>query len=115
MGLAAVRALADAVGLRRAPRIERAGHRAVGERQDTGGEKGGVDRARLADGQRADGDAPGIWTIDSRLSSPLSACDSIGTPSTGSGVSAATMPGRWAAPPAPAMTTLRPRARAPSA
>jgi hypothetical protein len=32
-----------------------------------------------------------------------------GTPITGSGVRAATMPGRCAAPPAPAMITLRPR------
>ena len=51
----------------------------------------------------------GIWTIDSRLSMPLSAFDSTGTPNTGSGVIAAVMPGRCAAPPAPAMITLRPR------
>ena len=36
----------------------------------------------------------GICTIDSRLSIPLSAWDSTGTPSTGSGVQAAHMPGR---------------------
>mmetsp|Transcript_3420 Transcript_3420/g.13818 ORF Transcript_3420/g.13818 Transcript_3420/m.13818 type:complete len:268 (+) Transcript_3420:190-993(+) len=35
-----------------------------------------------------------------------------GTPITGSGVMAATMPGRWAAPPAPAMMQRRPRAAA---
>ena len=35
---------------------------------------------------------------------------STGTPSTGSRVIDAAMPGRWAAPPAPAMITLRPRA-----
>jgi len=40
---------------------------------------------------------------------PESALDSTGTPSTGSGVIDAHMPGRWAAPPAPAITTLRPR------
>src|SRR6185437_11952731 len=61
------------------------------------------------------GTPPGICTMESRLSMPLSAALSIGTPSTGSGVSDATMPGRWAAPPAPTMITLRPRWRAPSA
>src|SRR5690606_34572124 len=49
------------------------------------------------------GTPPGICTIESRLSSPLSAALSTGTPKTGSVVSAATIPGRWAAPPAPAM------------
>ncbi len=51
----------------------------------------------------------GIWTMESRLSMPLSAWDSTGTPSTGSAVMDAAMPGRWAAPPAPAMITRRPR------
>lgn len=32
-----------------------------------------------------------------------------GTPMTGSGVTEASMPGRWAAPPAPAMIALSPR------
>src|SRR5207249_9423570 len=63
----------------------------------------------------ATGTPAGIWTIDSRLSSPFRACDSTGTPSTGSGVSEASIPGRWAAPPAPAMIALRPRWRAVSA
>src|SRR3954466_2301639 len=58
---------------------------------------------------------PGIWTIDSRLSIPLREWLSIGTPKTGSGVMAAAMPGRWAAPPAPAMITFRPRSLAPDA
>ena len=35
--------------------------------------------------------------------------DLIGTPITGSGVSAAITPGRWAAPPAPAIITFTPR------
>jgi len=39
----------------------------------------------------------------------LSARLCTGTPKTGSGVSAAAMPGRCAAPPAPAMITLSPR------
>src|SRR3989344_1355583 len=57
----------------------------------------------------ATGMPPGICTIERSESNPLRALDSIGTPSTGSGVSAATMPGRCAAPPAPAMMLLRPR------
>ena len=40
---------------------------------------------------------------------PFSAWVSIGTPSTGSGVIDAVIPGRCAAPPAPAMTILSPR------
>ena len=59
------------------------------------------------------GTPAGICTIDSRLSIPLRLCDSTGTPSTGSGVQAAHMPGRCAAPPAPAMITFSPRSRAP--
>ena len=46
---------------------------------------------------------------------PDIALDSTGTPSTGSVVIAAVMPGRWAAPPAPAMMTLWPAALAPRA
>ena len=47
----------------------------------------------------------GICTIDNRLSCPDRALDSTGTPNTGRWVIAAAMPGRWAAPPAPAITT----------
>lgn len=54
----------------------------------------------------------GICTMDSRESFPDSALDFTGTPTTGSGVKAATMPGRCAAPPAPAMMTLMPRSAA---
>ena len=46
------------------------------------------------------GTPPGICTMDNRLSSPCNARLATGTPSTGSGVRAATMPGRCAAPPA---------------
>ena len=63
----------------------------------------------------ATGTPPGIWTMDSRLSRPLRALDWTGTPSTGSSVIEAAMPGRWAAPPAPAMMTLNPAAWAPEA
>ena len=58
------------------------------------------------------GTPPGIWTMERRLSRPESARLSTGTPRTGRVVSAETIPGRWAAPPAPAMITFRPRAAA---
>src|SRR5690606_13278804 len=61
------------------------------------------------------GTPAGICTMESNESWPDNAFDSTGTPNTGSGVSAAAMPGRWAAPPAPAITTLKPRSRAPVA
>jgi hypothetical protein len=55
---------------------------------------------------------PGIWTIDSSESIPFRAWLSTGTPSTGSRVYAATIPGRCAAPPAPATITSKPRSSA---
>jgi len=54
----------------------------------------------------------GIWAMESKESMPFSALDCTGTPSTGRSVIEAVMPGRWAAPPAPAMITFTPRARA---
>ena len=57
----------------------------------------------------ATGTPLGICTIDSRESMPLRAFDCTGTPSTGTRVLAAVMPGRCAAPPAPAMIADRPR------
>ncbi len=60
----------------------------------------------------ATGMPAGICTIDSSESMPLSALDCTGTPSTGTAVLAASMPGRCAAPPAPAMIARRPRAAA---
>ena len=54
----------------------------------------------------------GICTIESSASTPLSTVAGTGTPSTGTSVFAATMPGRCAAPPAPAMITCSPRASA---
>ena len=50
----------------------------------------------------------GICTIDSSESIPSSVDSGTGTPITGRGVSDASIPGRWAAPPAPAMITLKP-------
>ena len=61
------------------------------------------------------GTPPGIWTIESSESSPPSAWLSTGTPSTGTSVEAAMTPGRWAAPPAPAMITSMPRPSAAAA
>ena len=43
---------------------------------------------------------------------PSRCLSGTGTPITGSGVTAASMPGRWAAPPAPAMITDSPRSAA---
>ena len=57
----------------------------------------------------ATGTPAGICTMDSSESMPSSCRSGTGTPITGSGVSEATMPGRCAAPPAPAMITLSPR------
>jgi hypothetical protein len=55
------------------------------------------------------GTPAGICTIDKSESTPASVRLSTGTPSTGSKVLAATMPGKCAAPPAPAMITSSPR------
>ena len=60
----------------------------------------------------ATGTPAGICAIESSESRPLSAFDSTGTPITGRFVLVATIPGRCAAPPAPAMMTSIPRAAA---
>src|SRR5215468_5339682 len=54
----------------------------------------------------------GICRIESSESLPSSVLVFMGTPNTGSDVSAAVIPGRCAAPPAPAITTLKPLWRA---
>src|SRR5262249_55707612 len=59
----------------------------------------------------ATGTPAGICTIDSSESSPPSDFDCTGTPSTGRIVLAAVIPGRCAAPPAPAINTSSPRVR----
>ena len=51
------------------------------------------------------GTPAGICTIESRESMPLRAWLCTGTPNTGTMVWAAVMPGKWAAPPAPAIMT----------
>ncbi len=57
----------------------------------------------------ATGTPLGIWTIESRESSPPSIAVAIGTPMTGNTVRLAMTPARWAAPPAAAITTSIPR------
>ena len=61
----------------------------------------------------ATGTPGGICTIESSESSPSSVLPRTGTPITGSLVLAAVIPGRCAAPPAPAIRTRSPRAAAP--
>lgn len=60
----------------------------------------------------ATGTPAGIWTMDSSESMPSRCFSGTGTPMTGSGVTAASIPGRCAAPPAPATTTRSPRSAA---
>lgn len=60
----------------------------------------------------ATGTPAGIWTIDISESMPSRYFSGTGTPMTGSGVTEASMPGRWAAPPAPAMIAFSPRSAA---
>src|SRR6266542_2393607 len=57
----------------------------------------------------ATGTPAGICTMESSESIPSRYFSGTGTPITGSGVTDASMPGRWAAPPAPAISTFRPR------
>ena len=79
----------------------------VGEDRD--GERAALVAPALPMASVPTGTPAGIWTMESRESMPLRALLSMGTPSTGRMVWAAVMPGRWAAPPAPAMMTSRPR------
>ena len=51
----------------------------------------------------------GICTIDNNESMPLKYLDGTGTPNIGTMVLAASMPGKCAAPPAPAIIALSPR------
>ena len=60
----------------------------------------------------ATGTPAGICTIDRSESIPSRYFNGTGTPMTGSGVAEATIPGRCAAPPAPAMMTESPRSAA---
>ena len=60
------------------------------------------------------GSPAGICTIESSESCPDRCRDATGTPSTGTSVFADSMPGRCAAPPAPAMIARRPRLAPPA-
>jgi hypothetical protein len=100
---------------RRPPRLEPRRQRFVGERQHGCGEQRRVDRARFADRERADRNAGRHLHDGEETVLPFSAFEGTGTPNTGSVVKAAVMPGRCAAPPAPAMMTLKPAAFAPLA
>ena len=75
-------------------------------------QQGGVDGAGPADGQRRHRDAGRHLHDRQQRIEAVQRLDSTGTPSTGSIVLAAAMPGRWAAPPAPAISTSSPRASA---
>ena len=55
------------------------------------------------------GTPAGICTIESKESTPCKALDFTGIPNTGNGVIDAAIPGRCAAPPAPAMIHFNPR------
>ena len=55
------------------------------------------------------GTPAGIWAVARSASSPCRSEDASGTPSTGSSVSAAQTPARWAAAPAPQRITWIPR------
>ena len=63
----------------------------------------------------ATGTPRGICTMERRESTPFNVDEKTGTPITGRTVFAAVIPGRCAAPPAPAMITARPRSSALSA
>ena len=90
-----------------APR--RAALAGIGDGEDLRGQEAGVGRTHIADGQRADRH-PG-WHLHDGVEAvlPAKTVVAIGTPSTGTGVSDAVMPGRCAAPPAPAIITFSPR------
>ena len=115
------------VGIGRGPSPSaRSRQRARGARAQPAGSSLGEDGRRraapaliapgLADRQRADRDAGGhLHDRQQRVDARAAPCDSTGTPSTGRCVLAAHMPGRWAAPPAPAMITSSPRLGRPRA
>src|SRR5713101_35417 len=77
--------------------------------EDGGGKERGIDRAGLPMASVPTGTPLGICAIERSESRPLRAFDSTGTPRTGRTVFEAVMPGRCAAPPAPAMMTSMPR------
>ena len=69
---------------------------------------GGVGAPAVPMANVATGMPMGICTIVQRVHAPCGWRLATGTPSTGTVVLAAIMPGRWAAPPAPAMMAFSP-------
>jgi hypothetical protein len=90
------RAFGDAVGLPLAPGVEPLGQRSSAVARIAAASSPALIAPALPIASVPTGTPAGIWTIDSRLSMPDSACDSTGTPSTGSGSS--TPPCRAGAP-----------------
>ena len=103
------------VRLRLPPCVEAQRQGVVMQGKDRCGEQRRIHGTRFADRQRSHGNTAGICTMDKSESSPESALLSTGTPRTGSDVIDAAIPGRCAAPPAPAMTILKPLDLAPVA
>ncbi len=101
-------------GLRLAERPEARGQLGPCRGQDRHGEQAGVLGARLADGERRHRHTAGhlhdrqqrVEAVRARRSAPARRAPAAM-------VCAATIPGRWAAPPAPAMITFRPWPSAP--
>ena len=79
----------------------------VGGAEDAGGEQARVTGA--TDGDRGHRDTGGHLHDREQGIHTVEVFQGTGTPMTGSGVAEATMPGRCAAPPAPAMMTSMPR------
>jgi hypothetical protein len=73
----------------------------IAQRQHAGCEQGGIDSPGLSDRQGTDRNSGGHLHNGIRESTPDKALDSTGTPNTGSSVSDAAIPGKWAAPPRP--------------
>jgi hypothetical protein len=93
-----------------APFVEAAGEQWIVIGENRRGKQAGIGRPGFADCQSPDRHAgAGICAIDNRLSRPARLFDSTGTPRIGSRVIDAAIPGRCAAPPAPAMISFRPR------
>jgi hypothetical protein len=104
VGVRGARALGE-LGLEYAHPLEQGG---VGCGEDAYVEQAGV--ACVGDRDGGDGTPTRIWAIDSRESRPSSWRKGTGTPMTGREVAAASMPGRRAPPPAPAIMTRKPQA-----
>ena len=104
---------------RRAPRIapglQAVGEVGIGERQHARREQRGVDRPGLPDGERPDRNARRHLHDREKTVLPVERARRARHAEHRQVVNAAVIPGRCAAPPAPAMMTLKPAARAPLA